>query len=129
MPAFGSNSLNVLKNVEPELVKVLEQAIEKVDFSVVWGHRDMEAQNTAFNEGKSQLRWPKSKHNANPSIAVDIIPYPSGWVDLDKFNEMATYVLEAASQQGVRLRWGGHWKNYTGQGEDDRDWAHFEMMR
>jgi hypothetical protein len=42
--------------------------------------------------------------------------------------EMATYVFAAASKLGVPIRWGGHWKNYTGRGFYDRDWAHFEKI-
>jgi hypothetical protein len=29
---------------------------------------------------------------------------------------------------GHPIRWGGHWKNYTGRGFYDRDWAHFEKI-
>jgi hypothetical protein len=45
-----------------------------------------------------------------------------------QFFEMATYILAAAVKLGVPIRWGGHWKNYTGRGENDRDWAHFEKI-
>lgn len=89
----------------------------------------MDAQNKAFNSGKSRNRWPTSKHNAFPSNAVDIVPYPHGYeASFKAFFELSTYILASASEQGVPLKWGGHWKNYTGQGENDRDWAHFEIM-
>lgn len=129
MPHFSQTSKEKLKTLDPELQDVLEEAIKYVDFSIVWGHRDMEAQNAAFNQGKSRNRWPTSKHNSFPSNAVDIVPYPNGYnATYSKFFELSSYILAIASQQGVPLKWGGHWKNYTGQGENDRDWAHFEIM-
>lgn len=129
MPTFGRTSTQRLATLDAELQEILKEAIKHVDFSIVWGHRDMEAQNKAFAEGNSKLRWPTSKHNAFPSNAVDIVPYPGGYeARLERFYEMATYVLQAANYEGVPIRWGGHWKNYTGRGDLDRDWAHFELM-
>lgn len=129
MPAFGTTSKQALATLEPELQDVLNEAIKHYDFSVVWGFRDMEAQNKAFSEGSSRNRWPTSKHNASPAIAFDIVPYPSGYASAyEEFYAMATYILAAAAAQGVHLRWGGHWINYTGKGHYDRDWAHFEII-
>lgn len=130
MPQFGKSSKQKLNTLDSRLQGVLNEAIKDIDFSIVWGHREMAEQNTAFNEGRSKLRWPTSKHNAYPSNAVDIVPYPEGFdASYERFYEMATYVLAAASSLGVRLEWGGHWKNYTGKGENDRDWAHFERSK
>jgi hypothetical protein len=129
MPHFGTASKTHLDTIEPEIQDVLKEAIKHTDFSIVWGFRDMEAQNQAFAAGRSQRRWPTSKHNSDPSIAFDVTPYPRGYNSTYKeFFEMATYILAAASKQGVPLRWGGHWKNFTGKGQYDRDWAHFEMI-
>jgi hypothetical protein len=104
-------------------------AIKHIDFSIVWGHRDMEAQNLAYSTGSSRNRWPTSKHNVYPANAFDIVPYPAMYgATYKQFFEMATYVFAAASKLGVPIRWGGHWKNYTGRGFYDRDWAHFEKI-
>jgi hypothetical protein len=87
------------------------------------------AQNLAYSTGSSRNRWPTSKHNAYPSNAFDIVPYPAMYdATYKQFFEMATYILAAAVKLGVPIRWGGHWKNYTGRGENDRDWAHFEKI-
>ena len=129
MPAFGRASNRKLATIDGELQDVLDEAIKHFDFTIVWGHRDMEAQNTAFASGNSRNRWPTSKHNATPSLAFDIVPYPEKYdASWERFFEMATYILAAASSLGVPIRWGGHWKNYTGRGEFDRDWAHFEKI-
>ena len=121
MPTFGSRSKTHLSTCEQELQDVLNEAIKHYDFSVIDGYRDMERQNLYFNDGKSQVRWPNSKHNSYPSRAVDIIPYPLGFdSENTEFDRMATYILSAASELGVRLEWGGHWKNF-------KDYAHFEL--
>lgn len=129
MPRFSQTSKEKLNTVDPEIKDVLEEAIKHFDFTVVWGHRGMEEQNDAFASGASRNRWPTSKHNAFPANAVDIVPYPGGYnASWEQFFEMATYVLAEAARLGVPLRWGGHWKNYTGKGHYDRDWAHFEII-
>lgn len=129
MPSFGSKSRVRRDTCHLECKEVLDEAIKYVDFSIIWGHRGMEEQNTAYTEGKSRNRWPTSKHNASPANAFDIVPYPEGYeASYERFYEMATYILAAASRRGIGIRWGGHWKNYTGQGDNDRDWAHFERI-
>lgn len=108
---------------------VLNEAIKHFDFAVVWGHRGEADQTRAFRAGLSRNPFPTSKHNSLPSKAFDIVPYPEGYeASYERFYEMATYVFAAASKLGVKIRWGGHWKNYTGKGDNDRDWAHFEEL-
>ncbi len=129
MPILGRRSRENLQDVDADLVRVLEEAIKHFDFSVIWGHRGEEPQDKAFAAGRSKNRWPTSKHNRLPSKAVDIVPYPGGYeASYERFFEMATYVMAAASQLGVKVKWGGHWVNYTGKGKYDRDWAHFEIV-
>ena len=121
MPQFGQRSRQNLETCDQEIQDVLNEAIKHFDFSVIDGYRNMERQNTYFNEGVSKLRWPHSRHNTYPSRAVDIVPYPGGFDNDDEvFDRMATYVLSAACDVGVRLDWGGHWKNF-------KDYAHFEL--
>jgi peptidoglycan L-alanyl-D-glutamate endopeptidase CwlK len=121
MPSFGRRSRENLNTCDGQIKDVLNEAINHFDFSVIDGHRDMETQNKYYNDGVSKLRWPNSKHNLYPSRAVDIIPYPGGFDnDLHVFDRMATYVLKSAANLGVRLEWGGHWKNFP-------DYAHFEL--
>lgn len=122
MPQFGANSRKHRDTCHPDLQKVLNEAINHFDFSCIWGHRDQATQDRAYKSGHSQLKWPRSKHNHQPSKAFDVIPYPGGFENPDEtFYEMATHILGAASKLGVRLRWGGHWKNF-------KDLAHFELI-
>lgn len=119
MAKFGKTSKARLATVAPELQEVLKEAIKYYDFSIVCGHRNREEQDKAFNEGFSLVRFPNSKHNSLPSTAVDIIPYLTKYTDEDEFYKMATYMFKAAMNQGVSIKWGGHWSF--------RDLPHFQL--
>ncbi len=127
MPRLSQTSKTRRDTCHQENIDVLDEAIKHYNFSVIWGFRGEKSQNRAFRSGNSRNRWPTSRHNKQPSNAFDIVPYPGGYeASYEEFYEMATYVLAAASMLGVKLKWGGHWKNYTGKGDNDRDWAHFQ---
>jgi peptidoglycan LD-endopeptidase CwlK len=122
MPSLGRKSKEKRDECADELQDVLNETIKHYDFSVIWGFRGREAQEKAFAEGHSNARWGESKHNFSPSRAFDVIPYPDGFDATDEeFYKMATYVLVAAAQVGVPLRWGGHFNNL-------KDLAHFELV-
>jgi peptidoglycan L-alanyl-D-glutamate endopeptidase CwlK len=48
---------------------------------VVCGHRTQADQEEAFRLKRSKLSWPRSKHNSNPSRAVDLAPLKNGAID------------------------------------------------
>jgi hypothetical protein len=128
MPTFGTKSKRALQKVDSDLVRVLEHAIIKFDFSVVWGYRNEAQQNEMYANGATRNPWPTSNHNHKPSRATDIVPYPGGYnATYREFCELATYIYAAANELDIHIEWGGHWLNYTGQGFDDRDWAHWEL--
>ncbi len=130
MPLLGTRSKKNLEEVDSDLVSVLLLAIVFYDFSVIWGFRNEEEQDQMYEEGHTRNPWPTSNHNTKPSRAVDIVPYPNGYdASYREFCELATYMFAAASILDVRLKWGGHWLNYTGKGFDDRDWAHWELEK
>jgi peptidoglycan L-alanyl-D-glutamate endopeptidase CwlK len=123
MPTLGRASSRRRDECESDLISVLNEAIKHYDFSVIWGHRDHLDQTSAFENGHSQLRWPKSMHNKIPSRAFDVVPWPLGFKATDaEFYVLATHILRAASKVGVRLVWGGHWRTL-------RDLAHFELEK
>jgi peptidoglycan L-alanyl-D-glutamate endopeptidase CwlK len=107
MPSFGNRSLDCLETVHPDIQLVLHEAIKHYDFSVIEGHRTKEKQDEFFKTGASKLPFPKSKHNQYPSLAVDIVPYPIDWENLQRFHELAEVVYVAAEKHGVtNLHWG-----------------------
>lgn len=129
MPGFSQQSLEKLSTCHPDLQRLFAEVIGVVDCRVIEGHRGKEAQDKAFAEGKSKLRFPQSKHNANPSLAVDVVPYPVDWNDRERFCHLAGVVQGVAHALGIRIRWGGDW-NQNGQWRDERfvDMPHFELV-
>ena len=72
--------------------------------------------------------FPKGRHNALPSKAVDVAPYPIDWEDREGFILFAGYVLGVASQLGLNIRWGGDWDGDFDLSDNEfDDLVHFEM--
>lgn len=126
MPKFSDRSLARLNSCDVRIQNVLKEAIKYSDFTVLCGYRNKEEQDKAYAEGNSGVKFPNSKHNVLPSIAVDIAPYPIDWADRVRFIQLAALVLEIASVQGVKLRWGGNWK--TRGVSNLMDMPHFELV-
>jgi len=99
------------------------------DVSVVYGHRDKKTQDILYHKGYSKLKYPKSKHNKAPSMAVDVVPYPTGYKDLREFWILAGMIKLISAQHGVALRWGRDWD--MDNDLDDQtfdDYAHWEIV-
>jgi len=128
MPKFGKRSKEKLATCHEDLQKVFNEVIKKVDCSVLEGHRSEERQNKLYKEGKTKVRYPKGRHNASPSRAVDVVPYPVDWEDRERFHLFSGFVLGVAHRMGITLRWGGDW-NMNFEVDDNKfdDFPHFEL--
>ena len=126
---FGKKSRKQLSTCDEKLQKVFNEVIKHVDCSVLEGHRGEERQNALFEEGKTQVKFPKGRHNSFPSKAVDITPYPVDWDDRERQTLFAGFVLGVARMMGITLRWGGDWDRDF-QVMDNRfdDFPHFEIV-
>ena len=130
MPKFGRNSLDKLSSACIELQNICQEVIKIYDFSVIESFRSQERQNQLFSEGKSKVQFPNSKHNKNPSDAIDIVPYPVDWNDDVRFFFLAGLMFQEAKTQGVKLRWGGDWRGQHRFKENRfKDLPHFEVVR
>ena len=65
--------------------------------------------------------WPNGKHNKKPSLAVDVVPYPVDWSDIERFIRFGWFVKGLAIGLGIKIRWGGDWKRF-------KDYPHFELV-
>ena len=128
MPQFSDASKTKLSTCDPRLVRVFDRVVETFDCTIVCGHRGEVEQNKAFETGHSQKRWPESKHNTSPSVAVDATPYPIDWGDRERATFFAGFVLATAREMGIELTWGGDW-NHNWQVKDNSfdDICHFEI--
>jgi len=83
MPSFSKHSLARLETCDDRLIAICNRVIKCMDFTVVEGHRSNESQEIMFNTGRSKLRAGMSRHNREPSMAVDVAPYRNGGIDWD----------------------------------------------
>ena len=129
MYKFGPRSIRGLITLDKRLQKVLNEVIKYVDCSIIEGHRSGERQNKLYDEGKTKVRYPDGRHNANPSRAVDVVPYPIDWDDRERFHLFAGFVLGIAQSMGIKLRWGGDWNmNFEVDDNNFDDFPHFELI-
>tara|TARA_A100001391_G_scaffold122821_1_gene83718 strand:+ start:178 stop:570 length:393 start_codon:yes stop_codon:yes gene_type:complete len=129
MPRYSNRSAIKLAECDDRIQRVFNKVIDAIDHTVLVGHRDEAAQEEMYDQGRSQLQYPNSKHNQFPSQAIDVAPYPIDWNDRERFTLFAGFVLGTAQEMGIKLRWGGDW---------DRDWetadnsfddlVHFELL-
>lgn len=128
MPRFSKKSLSKLETCDKRIQDLFLRVVKKFDCTIIEGHRSKDRQNKLFKEGKSKLKYPKGKHNAIPSKAVDVAPYPIDWSDRERFTYFAGYVLGIAYEMGLKIRWGGDWDMDT-QVKDNNfdDLPHFEI--
>ena len=129
MPYFGRRSKKQLSTCDKKLQDVFNEVIKHVDCSVLEGHRGEVRQNELYEEGKTKVYFPNGRHNANPSRAVDVVPYPIDWDDRERFHLFAGFVLGIAKSIGMTLRWGGDWdRDWTVMDNKFDDFPHFELI-
>lgn len=127
MFSLGPRSKMRLQGVHPDLVRVVERAIQlsTVDFTVLEGVRTVERQRTLVESGASQTMNSRHIPGADGfSKAVDLGAWVDDQVDWSwpLYNKIADAMLEAARQLNVKIVWGGSWKTF-------RDGPHFELDR
>lgn len=131
MAKFSKVSLNKLKDCHPDLQRIFNEVIKHFDCSVLEGYRARQQQDYLFCLGKSKLKFPNSKHNTKPSMAVDVVPYPIDWQDRDCFHFFAGFVFAVATKLDIKIRWGGNWAMDLDVGfKENRfdDLCHFELV-
>ena len=136
---FGQSSQSKLDTCDERLQRVCQRAIAYgvMDFSVIEGQRTIEAQQRAYREGRTQIDGVtrKGKHNHYPSLAVDLLPYPSEinginvWSDKQRFCMLAGVIHAAAAEEGVEIIWGGDWDGDGNNADSNfHDLPHFELV-
>ena len=144
LPNFklSQRSLNSLKGVDPNLVKVVKRAIEitEQDFIVIEGLRTREQMMINYGKGRTaaqlavhgipasyakpkeaKVTWLNNPFASNHAKgkAVDIVPNPVDWSDISKFKKINEAMQAAAKELGVKLSYGGDWTK--------KDYPHWEL--
>ncbi len=117
---LSQKSLDRLKGVHPDLVKVVKRAIEltPIDFRITEGLRTKERQ--AYLLKKGATRTMRSRHITGH--AIDFVALPSGQVSWEwsHYPKIADAFKQAAAELGVSIEWGGDWKSF-------RDGPHIQL--
>jgi len=133
---FSRRSRQRLETCHGDLILLMTEALDDPecpsDFTVLEGFRNEERQNQMVAQGKSQLSWPKSRHNSYPSMAVDVAPYINGtlswnWADYYPLADHIKTVwsrlqMDEKTTGQYELEWGGDWSCF-------RDGPHWQLNR
>lgn len=109
---LGPTSLLRLQDVHPDLVKVVERAIEltEIDFTVLEGRRTKERQAELLKAGATTTM--NSRHLTGH--AVDLGALVGGKVrwDWPLYYKIADAMKAASAELGIPVEWGGDWKKF-----------------
>jgi peptidoglycan L-alanyl-D-glutamate endopeptidase CwlK len=120
-----------LASLDMRLQHVLLEALSVVRFTLIWGFRGEGDQNAAYNDvpPRSFQKWPDSKHNKLPSLAVDVAPFPGLYSRPPQdFYFLAGIIKGVGAQLGIPLVSGCDWDG-DGETQDQRfhDLGHIEL--
>jgi peptidoglycan L-alanyl-D-glutamate endopeptidase CwlK len=119
---LSARSRSRLTGVHPDLVRVVERAIQltDTDFAVIEGVRTLAKQREYVASGASQTL--NSRHLTGH--AVDLAAYVGRelrW-DWPLYHKIAAAMKQAAVELSIPIVWGGDWKKFP-------DGPHFELSR
>ena len=118
---LSEKSLDRLKGLHPDIVKVVKRAIEITgsDFSVGEGLRTITRQKELFKQGATKTM--NSRHLTGH--AVDLFALDEDgkvtW-DWKYYHPLAAAVKQAAEDVGVSIEWGGDWPKF-------KDGPHYQL--
>lgn len=117
---LSERSLKNLEGVHPDLVRVVKRAIEltSTDIAVIEGVRTLARQKELMRKGATKTL--KSRHLTGH--AVDIVPIVNGEIswNFNDYYPIAKAMAQAATELGVRVRWGGAWQVITNSNQTPR---------
>lgn len=151
MPKYGKRSLANRAQAHPDLQKLCDRVVEIIDNTVVYGQRTPEVQWELFKIGRSVKPgrdgdvaddWEitgdvvtykdgyekLSRHNYDPSLAVDLMPYPIPKDKLELHRQMGQvvgvakavyYQMKKDGELDCEITFGADWITF-------RDYPHIQ---
>lgn len=116
---WSKRSREVLVTLTPDLIYLMNKLADVRDVSLIWGYRDKELQNSFYRKGTG-VRYPFSKHNVYPSLAVDVVPYPSQYDSIEELNMMLGSIQALSHMLNITIRLGKYFPTR-------KDYAHIEI--
>jgi peptidoglycan L-alanyl-D-glutamate endopeptidase CwlK len=152
MPQFSEISIKRLETCEDDLQTLFNTVIRKWDCRIIYGYRDKDKQFELWKMGRSYVKdeWiitdlgkvitykngitSLSGHNFNPSKAIDVLPFPIDYKDIDRiirfagFVEGVAFMLKEAGLITHDIVWGADWdKDNDMKDQKFMDYPHFEL--
>jgi len=97
MNTYSPQSEGKMSTCHEDIQKVFRAVLTVFDHTIECGERGRADQDKAVAEKRSKTPWPRSKHNVVPpktkSDAVDAMPYPYSWADLEGKNGTAQKLM------------------------------------
>lgn len=118
--AFCPSCEDKLKQAHGELITWFRWAKGKYPtLHISWSHRDQQAQEEAYAQGRSHAHFPASPHNKLPSLALDIFQInDQGRAVWDSV--FCAKLADETLKEKLPIIWGGHFKSL---GDND----HFQV--
>ena len=129
MPKFSAISRERLESCDPRLQAVFNEVVKYFDCAILEGHRGQALQDLYFRQMKSKIKWPNGEHNSIPSKAVDAMPFPVDWKDINRLCYFAGFIVGIADHMGIKIRWGKDWDGDRDLNDQTfNDGPHFEIV-
>jgi len=149
MPKYSNTSASKLATAHEDLQTIFNEVIKWYDCTIVFGYRSPEVQKELYEQGRSKPGKivtykdgyeKKSKHNYEPSLAVDAVPYFKEsphirWNDIKSLYFFAGFVKGVATKlynEGKinnKIRLGADWDSDNDVSEETFiDIVHFEIV-
>lgn len=133
MYKYSEKSLSKISKMHPYLQLICQELIKIQDITIIDSLRSKGKQDNYYNAGKSQVKYPNSRHNKSIllnstefSDAMDIAIWHQSephidWQKKEEWYYLAGLVLGIAHQLNIKIKWGGHFNNFF-------DGPHFELI-
>ncbi len=134
MPKFGQDSFSKLSTCHHDLQVLFFEVIKHCDCIVLQGYRNELEQKKLFDVGNSKFEWPNSLHNVQPSMAVDVAPFPMLVAGDMRHYFFAGYVMATAQilkdegKMTHAIRYGAGWHDDIDKNKNHNDLVHFELV-
>ena len=132
MNRWGKDSLKHLETCHPRIQEWANRLLQLMDICVTSGRRSKVEQDRLVEVGASELYYPDSTHNTDPSNGIDIAPYnnkklPIDWKNEKRFILMAGMGLALAHEMGIKIICGCDWDGDTFMRDQNfDDLGHFQ---
>jgi peptidoglycan L-alanyl-D-glutamate endopeptidase CwlK len=120
MFSFSLRSQRNLKQVHPDLVKVMSMAIitSPLDFAITEGRRTADRQKELVDAGASMTM--NSRHLTGHAVDVAVFIGREVRWDWPLYERLAEHIKATAQKLVIPIEWGGDWKRF-------KDGPHYQL--